>query len=33
VVDKTARPIEPFKRFEIGRLSVVDSSNHLRLWW
>lgn len=28
VVDKTARTIEPLKCFEVGRLSVVDSSNH-----
>ena len=28
MVDKTARTIEPLKRFEVGRLSVVDSSNH-----
>jgi hypothetical protein len=30
VVDKTARTIEPLKRFEIGRL--FGSSNHLWFW-
>ncbi len=28
MVDKTACTIEPLKRFEIGRLSAVNSSNH-----
>ena len=28
MVDKTTRTIEPLKRFDVGRLSVVDSSNH-----
>ncbi len=28
VVDKTARTIEPLKRFKVGRLSVFDSFDH-----